>query len=235
MSGAGKQLSVWHGLGRFWCTAVASTIFFTQLYAPRQIFMPAEGIKARWLPPRRLHGSKGLTNTTKEKDERNSGRTTGIARALMAHVTDVDPDLQPLARRIPIEIRALMTVFEIQQRSEYSAQLLADADSCSDDRQAEQLRKKAGRILKAMAADSYSQETKRLHAELATARLRGDDQQSLNALSELRRLETQHPQTPADRMFAAALVAAGEFTRDKLSIPPVTRSRLFSRSPKPRK
>lgn len=125
----------------------------------------------------------------------------------MAEVTDVDPDLQPLARRVPVEARSAMSRAELTVRLEYAASLLGDAETARDGHAADRLKAKAEKVLKAMSGDAYAAEHTRLDNELADAHRRGDDQAAYAILGDIHRLEISNPQPPADRFLAAATAA----------------------------
>jgi hypothetical protein len=147
----------------------------------------------------------------------------------MADVKDVDPDLQPLARRVPVEARANMSSFELAARCEHAAQLLGDAETARDDHQAGLLRAKAEKVLKALSSDAYTAEATRLDNDLAAAHKRGDDQACYRLMSEINILRSANPQVPGERILAAATAALVGHGNLRVPIPPPVKSRVFTR------
>ena len=118
----------------------------------------------------------------------------------MADVNDVDEDLRPLARLVPVEARANMNRWELSTRCEYAASLLGDAETASTSK-AERLKGQAGKILKSLSADAFAAERTRLDNELADAHRRGDDQAAFAIMSDIGRLRAANPQVPAERVL----------------------------------
>jgi hypothetical protein len=156
------------------------------------------------------------------------GLTKGKAVTIADVVEQLPGELRALARRIPVESRAGQSVFELTQRVEYCQQLLAEADTADDEHKARLIRKKADRILQAVSLETLSTESARLTGELAAAHLRGDDRRAAELLQEVRALELGNPQPPADRLLAAAAVAAVTHVEGELdSIPKLSRKSRF--------
>lgn len=165
----------------------------------------------------------------------------------MTEVHEVGSDLRALARRVPPETRAAMSIFELEQRCEAAALILAEADEISDTVKADRKRSEAGKLLRAMSPASYEAEMTRLKGELAKARLDHDVRREYQAIEDARMLARKHPQPDPERVAAAALAAVldvlesnPEFMEPdmkpsrphggrELSIPPLPGNNIFSR------
>lgn len=135
----------------------------------------------------------------------------------MAEVTDVDPDLRSLARRVPEDIRVNLSQLELRLRAEHAQALLTEAET-AEGVKADRLRAKAGRVLKAVSPATYSDIQSRMSGDIRLAQLEGADRQAYELQEELRAFEQRNPQVDPARVMEAAWAA---LSREKGKLPPI--------------
>jgi hypothetical protein len=150
----------------------------------------------------------------------------------VASVSDAEPDLRALARRIPDDIRQSLSKLEMHLRLTDVAGILADAELAGAGRKADRLRQKAGLILKADSPGTYAITVAALEGELSQASLDGDHARARQITQAIRRYEIRHPQPSLEVIVSAAKAAVA-----RLKIPPCEpRSSLVRRfNPKRRR
>jgi hypothetical protein len=146
----------------------------------------------------------------------------------MASIEQLPEDLRPAARRIPADTLATMNQAEALLRASYIADLTARAAGESEDK-ARRTHALAEKIAKSLSHESYVYHANKLNSEMAN--LRGDSQAAGSAYQALRQLQRDNPPVPVERIMAHASAAISQEI-DRLTIPPATRSRIFSRNQK---
>ena len=140
----------------------------------------------------------------------------------MATPEEIPPALAQIAYRIPEDIRSAMSDTDLRIRAEFVLELNGQADAAGSEGRARSLRRKAERVLRSMPPSVYVDELSRLQEEMAEANRGGESRRALALLEEIRQLELQHPQPPAE-MYRNAIVSAltGEVDRIAKSLPPI--------------
>ena len=117
----------------------------------------------------------------------------------MASVDDLPPDLRPLGRRVPSEVRINQSQLELECRCAEAQSLLAQAESEPDEDRSRRKRRAAERLLTAMSLSTFTAEQTRLLDEISKARLEDGGYRALALEGELSRLTRNHPQ-PLERI-----------------------------------
>jgi hypothetical protein len=147
----------------------------------------------------------------------------------LADPEEIPASLHLIAHRIPEDTRANLTPLEMRIRCEAVLEVQGLADASRDPSRAERLGKKAERMIKAMSPDAYAAALRELEEAMADANKRGDTAAAYQVLTEIHQLQRNHPQPEAERYMKAAIAAVSQEVDRKLTIPPRTGSRLFSR------
>jgi hypothetical protein len=146
----------------------------------------------------------------------------------MAEVSDVDPDLRALARRVPEDIRVNLSPLELKLRVEEASALLAEAEAAGDQVKGDRLRSRAGRLLKAVSPTTYNDIRDRLCGEISRAQLDGADRRAYEIQEELRAFERRNPQVDPARVMEAAWAALAR-GNGKLAVPAVPANNSLTR------
>jgi hypothetical protein len=130
-----------------------------------------------------------------------------------AEVTDVDPDLRHLARRVPDDIRASLSKVDLHLRCIQASRLITDAEDTGNDRR----RAEAARLLKAASPATYEITMRVLGDERRQAQLDNDDRRAWEISQAMRRYDIANPQPSQETVLAHV---QAEVARLKIPPPP---------------
>lgn len=142
----------------------------------------------------------------------------------MAEVTDVDPDLRALARRVPDRTRMALSPLDLEIRCAEAASILAEADDAGEGRKADRLRRDARNVLNAVPPDGFLVTVRLMNEQIRQFRLEGADKRAAMLEAERDDFVKRNRQPEPERAYA---IISREVS--KLTIPPAESKNAFTR------
>lgn len=119
----------------------------------------------------------------------------------MAEVSDVEEDLRPLARLVPVLARLDLSPDELQLRCEYAAELIGEADLTGQ----ESKRREAWNHLQADSLRQFKARLEQYNTQARAALADGDERLAEELTATAQRMAERYPVIPQERELASTV------------------------------